>query len=179
MTVNALQPSDNGFLYRFTYDEWELLCDNCGVCCFYKIEDEDSGELFMTTLYCPFLSLKKHQCKVYDERFKKMSTCAKIEPFTIRNQASWMPRHCAYRCVAEERPIPNWHPLLTDSALNINPVAQQLIVKLRKFDLISSDSNPDPSEKTVKKLLRQAKVARLDDHFEESLIENIFDDPLL
>ena len=36
----------------FSDEEWELLCDQCGVCCFYKIEDEDTEEIFFTMVYC-------------------------------------------------------------------------------------------------------------------------------
>ena len=34
-------------LEELDQDEWEALCDGCGRCCLLKIEDADSGELFL------------------------------------------------------------------------------------------------------------------------------------
>ena len=95
----------------FTEAEWEKLCDHCGICCLYKIEDYDTGEYRYTRIACPFLDIEKGICLSYLERFKKMPTCAKISAETLEISHIWMPRHCAYRCLYEKRPLPSWHPL--------------------------------------------------------------------
>ena len=52
--------------------EWEMLCDGCGLCCLYKVEDEDTGELFYTSIVCPLLDRTTARCTSYADRFKKM-----------------------------------------------------------------------------------------------------------
>jgi uncharacterized cysteine cluster protein YcgN (CxxCxxCC family) len=39
--------------------------------------------------------------------------CVRLTPETIRAEAHWMPATCAYRLLAEGKPLPDWHPLVT------------------------------------------------------------------
>ncbi len=39
-------------LNQMTPDEWDLLCDGCGQCCLNKIEEEDTGRIYLTRLSC-------------------------------------------------------------------------------------------------------------------------------
>lgn len=160
----------------FDEDEWEALCDNCGVCCFYKIEDEDTGEVFFTSVRCPYLSLDNRRCEVYVDRFKRMPTCVKIAPETIKRQSAWMPMTCAYRCLAESRPIPPWHPLLQFSPeeLESQRSLRTLREKLEALNLLPGYSNPNEPN-IHKKLKRRAKKGQPESpDFETRLIENVF-----
>ena len=49
-----------GFL---TEDEWELLCDCCALCCLYKVQDEDTNQVFYTSVICPYLNKENAHCK--------------------------------------------------------------------------------------------------------------------
>jgi len=99
-------------LQEMSPEEWEALCDGCGTCCLYKLEDEDTGEYFYTHVACRFLDLCSVRCKVYPQRQEKMPTCITLTPETA-GQYKWLPDTCAYRRLAEGRPLPAWHPLVS------------------------------------------------------------------
>ena len=39
---------ENKPLEKLNFKEWEALCDGCGKCCLNKIEDEETGQVFLT-----------------------------------------------------------------------------------------------------------------------------------
>lgn len=99
-------------LEEMTAEEWESLCDGCGRCCLVKLEDEDTGEVYLTRLACGLLSVKTCRCKDYPNRFMKMPDCLAIDVKRAR-ELSWLPKTCGYRIVAEGRDLPWWHPLVS------------------------------------------------------------------
>ncbi len=92
--------------------EWESLCDGCGWCCLYKIEDEDTHEVFYTNIACRLLDPYSCRCRSYANRFKLVETCIQI---TVERamQIKWLPETCAYRRLAEGKDLPAWHPLIS------------------------------------------------------------------
>lgn len=90
--------------------EWESLCDGCGQCCLVKLEDEDTDEVYHTDLVCRYMDSDSCRCTVYPERLKKVPGCTVLSVGTVADY-SWLPRTCAYRTLAEGRPLPDWHPL--------------------------------------------------------------------
>lgn len=150
----------------FTESEWELLCDQCGVCCFYKIEDEDTSEIFYTEVVCPYLNLESGLCEVYPDRFQKMSTCIKISPDNIQEVHKWLPRHCAYRCLYENRGLPRWHPLYQ----NPNEHAE-LIRKIES--VIKFPFNEGLSQNEIQRIKQNAIRADYSIDFEEQLIHHL------
>ncbi len=100
-------------LQQMTADEWELLCDGCGLCCLVKIEDEDTAEVFNTSVSCHQLDIEKCTCRDYKNRLKKVAMCMQI---TVDNlpQLHWLPESCAYKRLHNNKPLPLWHPLISN-----------------------------------------------------------------
>lgn len=94
--------------------EWESLCDGCARCCLVKLEDEDTGEILKTDIGCKLLDAGACRCRSYAKRQAKVSDCLKLTPRAVR-ELSWLPRTCAYRLVAEGKPLEPWHPLVSGS----------------------------------------------------------------
>ena len=101
-------------LEEMNTQEWESLCDGCAQCCLQKLEDMDTREVYVTQIVCGLLDLETCQCTSYGERSKLVPTCVTMTPNDARN-IKWMPSTCAYRLIAENRPLPEWHPLVSGS----------------------------------------------------------------
>lgn len=99
-------------LEEMTREEWESLCDGCARCCLYKLEDEDTGEIYYTNVVCRLLDTFRCRCTQYSERSKLMPTCLTLSPDMVR-QLRWMPKTCAYRLIAEGKDLEWWHPLVS------------------------------------------------------------------
>ncbi len=97
-------------LDEMTPAEWESLCDGCGKCCLAKLEDEDTGEVYYTELACRYMDQDTCQCTVYSERLQKVPACVVLTPESLGDY-HWLPFTCAYRTLAEGRPLADWHPL--------------------------------------------------------------------
>ena len=97
---------------EMTREEWESLCDGCARCCLYKLEDEDTGEIYYTNVVCRLLDTHRCRCTAYNERSRLMPTCLVLTPDLVR-QLRWMPKTCAYRLIAEGKDLEWWHPLVS------------------------------------------------------------------
>ena len=97
-------------LSLLNHTEWELLCDQCGICCLYKVRLAPDTHTFLTRVACRYLDLQSCTCTVYHQRHELMPTCIALTPSNI-SQLSWLPETCAYRRIAEGKPLPWWHQL--------------------------------------------------------------------
>lgn len=99
-------------LEAMSHYEWESLCDGCGLCCLVKIEDEDSGQIFNTTVSCRKLNIENCRCRDYQNRLADVPMCMQL---TLENisELDWLPETCAYKRLYENKPLPLWHPLIT------------------------------------------------------------------
>lgn len=93
--------------------EWEALCDGCGKCCLNKIEDADTGEVFLTKVACRLLDDATCRCTNYENRKILVPECIKLTPKNIEKHAYWMPQTCAYRLLYTGKPLFDWHPLIS------------------------------------------------------------------
>ena len=104
-----------------TPDEWESLCDGCGLCCLVKIEDEDSGEVFNTSVSCQLLDVETCRCGDYENRFEKAAMCTKLTRDNLATM-SWLPGTCAYRLLLNKQPLPDWHYLISGDREDVHGV---------------------------------------------------------
>jgi uncharacterized cysteine cluster protein YcgN (CxxCxxCC family) len=103
---------ENTPLEVMTADQWESLCDGCAKCCLEKFEDEDTGRTVYSRVACELLDLATCRCTDYPNRARRVPDCVTLVPAVLR-PATWLPETCAYRLLAEGKPLPDWHPLIT------------------------------------------------------------------
>ncbi len=99
-------------LAEMSETEWESLCDGCALCCMHKVEDAETGEVFYTDVACRLLNLDTCRCSDYANRTKRVAECLALsvdQPEAFH----WLPATCAYRRLANNQELPDWHPLLT------------------------------------------------------------------
>ena len=92
--------------------QWEALCDGCGQCCIHKLEDADTGEIYPTNVACRLLDTATAGCMDYPNRKKRVPDCLQLTRETA-GTLPWLPEICAYRLRAEDRPLPEWHYLIS------------------------------------------------------------------
>jgi uncharacterized cysteine cluster protein YcgN (CxxCxxCC family) len=132
-------------LEEMNKEEWESLCDGCGKCCLFKIEDEATGEVFYTDVACRMLNLETCRCKLYEHRFEVVKDCLSLDYGKLL-EIDWLPESCAYRRLKEGRGLARWHPLIsgdpdsvrqagisvcgrvvTESSVNLNRLQERVV----------------------------------------------------
>ncbi|MFI3256574.1 MAG: YcgN family cysteine cluster protein [Psittacicella sp.] len=102
-------------LKDFSQDEWEAVCDRCGLCCYQKYIIEDIRKkdvIYTTSVACNLLNLDTLECQDYSNRLKKISNCMQITKDNI-DELYWLPKTCSYYLLNNNLPLPSWHYLLT------------------------------------------------------------------
>lgn len=115
--------------------EWEALCDGCGRCCMLKLEDEDSGEVFLSRIACKLLDIGKCRCSDYANRQVEVPDCLRLTPDMARDLA-WLPATCAYRLVADGEDLAWWHPLVSGSQETVHEAG----ISVRSWAMIETPS---------------------------------------
>lgn len=100
-------------------DEWESLCDGCGKCCLHKLEDEDTAQIHYTNVACRMLNTGTCRCKDYPDRKRYVPDCVQLTAEAV-GALGWLPSTCAYRLLAERKPLPWWHPLVSGDANTVH-----------------------------------------------------------
>ena len=124
-------------LTEMTPQEWESLCDGCGLCCLIRLEDEDSGDIIPTRVHCKRLNAKTCRCRDYENRHQFVPDCIKLTPHNIEDLL-WMPKSCAYRRLFEGKPLPNWHPLITKDPESVHKAGVSMRGKTVSEDKLHS-----------------------------------------
>lgn len=125
-------------LAELTHDEWESLCDGCGKCCLHKLEDEDTGEVFYTQVACKLLDLNSCRCSDYARRLNVVPGCVDLRPQRLE-ALSWLPSTCAYRLVAEKKPLPQWHHLMCGDRSRVHRDRQSVKGRVLSEAVVAED----------------------------------------
>jgi len=110
---------ENVALEDMTSEEWEALCDGCGLCCLLKLEDEDTGDVHYTDVVCRLFDAETRRCGNYALRRQLVPGCVVLTPENLAETAGWMPASCAYRRLHEGRGLARWHPLVSGYAESV------------------------------------------------------------
>ncbi len=100
-------------LAEMNREEWESLCDGCGRCCLHKLEDEDTGDIYITSVACKLLDLKTCRCTNYTSRINLVPDCLELHAVSFK-EYQWLPKTCAYRLLNDGEKLPAWHPLISN-----------------------------------------------------------------
>lgn len=123
-------------LSEMTTDEWESICDGCGKCCLNKLEDEDTGEIFFTSVVCDLIDLDSCRCTRYSERTTLVPECLDLKQHDFA-EYNWLPATCAYRLLSDGKPLPSWHPLVSGNQTDIKDAG----VSISSYAMKESDIN--------------------------------------
>jgi len=84
-----------------------------------KLQDEDTDEVFYTGLVCDLLDEQACQCTRYPQRHELVPDCVVLTPKRA-TEFAWLPKTCAYRTLAEGRPLADWHPLVSGNVESVH-----------------------------------------------------------
>lgn len=114
-------------LAEMTKDQWESLCDGCGKCCLLKLEDEEDGELTYTNIACRLFDDTTCRCMNYSLRKMMVEGCIILTPESLPKTQEWLPKTCAYRRIAEGKPLAEWHPLISGSRETVHKAGVSML----------------------------------------------------
>lgn len=106
-------------LDQLSRSQWEALCDGCGRCCLNKFKKPKSGKVYYTWVSCFLLDVETCRCTGYEERHVLAPDCIELTPANV-HRLRWLPSTCAYRLVAQKKPLPAWHPLLSGDSQSVH-----------------------------------------------------------
>lgn len=142
---NAMEPFWQAkSLDEMSHAEWEALCDGCGRCCLLKLEDEDTGDVYLTKLACKLLDLGQCRCRDYPKRHEIVHDCLSISPESVR-RLNWLPTTCAYRRLSEGRGLAWWHPLVSGDPETVH----QAGISVRGFARLETKANAADLERFI------------------------------
>ena len=129
-------------LGEMTSSEWESLCDGCVLCCLHKLEDDETGEVYYTDVHCRYLDTNNCQCTEYQQRNTLVPSCVWLTPDQAQTFFG-LPETCAYRLLAEKKPLYDWHPLISGTKESVHEAGISMRNKGIADNLIDEDDWQD------------------------------------
>jgi len=123
-------------LSQMSPQEWESLCDGCAKCCLNKLEDEESEEIFFTSVACDLIDLESCRCTKYSERTVLVPECIDLTQHDFSDY-TWLPNTCAYKLLSDGKPLPSWHPLISgtqESVFEVGAAIRSFAIKESQVD---------------------------------------------
>ena len=130
-------------LAEMSRTEWESLCDGCGKCCLHKLQDEDSGAILYTQVACRYLD-DDCRCKAYQQRIELVPDCVQLKALS-QGLFQWLPQTCAYRLLAEGKPLADWHPLVSGDKTSVHTAGASVQGQVLSEEFV----HPDDIEQQV------------------------------
>lgn len=120
-------------LDEMTSEEWEGLCDGCGRCCMHKLEDEETGDIYGTSVGCELLDGETCLCRDYPYRKAKVSDCIQLTRHIIET-VHWLPKDCAYMLVAKRKDLEWWHYLKSGNRNTVHEAGISVRGQVRAYE---------------------------------------------
>ncbi len=123
-------------LSEMSTEEWESLCDGCAKCCLNKLEDEDTEEIFFTSVACDLIDLESCRCTKYQQRTVLVPECIDLTQHDFSDY-TWLPSTCAYKLLSDGKPLPSWHPLISgtqESVFEVGAAIRSFAIKESQVD---------------------------------------------
>ena len=144
-------------LAEMTPAEWESLCDGCGRCCLKKLEDEATGKVVYTDVACRLLDRERCRCTRYTERHALVPDCVALDANST-DTMRWLPTTCAYRRLAEGKPLEWWHPLVSGDPATVHSAG----ISVRGRTLPEDTVGDDELQARVIRWIKTAPLRRRD-----------------
>ena len=130
-------------LFEMTRKQWEAVCDGCGRCCLIKLEDEDSGELYWTSVACQAMNRCTGLCSDYENRKKLVPECIVLTPENLAEKTKVLPASCAYKRLLNGQPLLDWHPLISGSQQSVIDSDVSIAEKTLSEENVHDDDLPN------------------------------------
>ncbi|HEB95768.1 MAG TPA: YcgN family cysteine cluster protein [Sedimenticola thiotaurini] len=106
-------------------EQWEALCDGCAKCCLHRFEETETRAIVFTNVACRYLDPDSCRCRDYPNRSVNVPDCVTVT-LEVLEDPYWLPASCAYRLLAEGRPLPPWHPLVSGDPASVAKAGQSV-----------------------------------------------------